>query len=219
MGQIIAAAQEKGGAGKSTMIVMLASQLVKDGAKVAILDVDAQKTAHTWAKKSVTKGMDIDFASVEEQEKITPTLAKLKSEYDFVLVDTAGIESQSLFFVVMKSDIVLIPAKACEPDLAGMVKTYRKVVQIGESMDKDIPVYAVLSDVDKGTNMTNKAVKVLMQHEIPHLQKKVMHTTKLKEFLTNGGEPEGPAKREATGLLAELQTMKLLDYYEQKLAG
>jgi len=218
MGQVISAAQEKGGSGKSTLLMLLAARIIKDGAKVLIVDLDPQQTAYKWAKKSEQKhGLELDYAqlSADTPEKILPGLDKFKETYDFVFVDTAGIESQALFFVFMKSDLVLVPTKASAPDVQGMKKTYEKALQVIKGCSLNTPVFAVLSDIDQGTTMTQSIRKYIIDNNIPCLSKIIGHKTKIKEFLTNGGYPQGNALAEATGLLADLQTRNLLDYYKE----
>ncbi len=53
MGHVISAIQSKGGAGKSTLIIAIASLLAKDGERVSIIDTDIQRTAETWGSPSV----------------------------------------------------------------------------------------------------------------------------------------------------------------------
>jgi len=217
MGQVISVAQEKGGSGKSTILMLLAARILKDGAKILIVDLDPQQTAYKWAKKSEQKhGLELDYAqiSADTPEKIIPGLTQFKEQYDFVFVDTAGIESQALFFVFMKSDLILIPAKASAPDVQGMKKTYKKALQVTQGCALDIPIFTLLSDIDQGTNMTQSIRKYILDNNIPCLSKTIGHKTKIKEFLTNGGYPQGNALSEATGLLADLQTRNLLDYYK-----
>lgn len=217
MGQVISVAQEKGGSGKSTILMLLAARIIKDGAKVLIVDVDPQLTAYKWAVKSEKNhDLAVDYAkiSADTPEKILPGLEKYKGHYDFVFVDTAGIESQALFFVFMKSDLVLVPTKASAPDVQGMKKTYEKALQVIQGCSLETPIYAVLSDIDKGTKMTQSIRDYILDNNIPCLNKTIAHKTKIKEFLTNGGYPEGNALSEASGLLADLQTRELLDFYK-----
>ena len=48
MGKVITVAQQKGGAGKTTLAVTLAGAFVKQGLSVALLDSDPQGTLGRW---------------------------------------------------------------------------------------------------------------------------------------------------------------------------
>lgn len=228
MGQVISVAQEKGGSGKSTLVALLAARFEKDGAKIFLLDIDPQKTSYNWAEKSTfpenkddeikgKKYLNIDYSHIDadQQDMIAPSIMGLKDEYDVVLVDTAGLESQAMLFVVGFSDLVLMPTKASEPDLLGMIKTAKKVTQIGAMQNKQINAFAVLCDVDKNTQITNSVKQGIDDVEVPRLSKIIYHRTKLKEFLTNGGYPEGNAMSEANELIGCLQVQNLLDFYKE----
>ncbi len=224
LGQVISFCQEKGGSGKSTMLRMLASILEKHNSelKIAILDLDPQLSSFRWAEKSAEKyNLKIEFAKIpaDEQEKIGPTIKGLRKQYDIILVDTAGIESQAAFFVVLNSDVVFMPSKANDDDLRGMIKTHKKVRQVSEDSGKNVKSYAVLFDVDENTNITNQVIQVIRQYKIPCLDKRVAHRTGIKEFTTNGGHPKGTALKEAKELLGCLQKEGLLDYYNNQMAG
>lgn len=222
--QVISFCQEKGGSGKSTMLRMLGAILEKHNPtlKIAILDIDAQLSSFRWAEKSSQKfKLNIEFAKIpaDEQEKIGPTIKKLRTMYDIILVDTAGIETQAAFFVVLNSDVVFMPSKANDDDLRGMIKTHKKVQQVSDDSGKNVKSYAVLFDVDENTNITNQVIQIIRQYNIPCLEKRVGHKTGIKEFTTNGGYPRGAALKEANELLGCLQKEGLLTYYNEQMIG
>ena len=45
---VITIAQQKGGAGKTTLVAQLAAALASGGARVALLDIDPQKSLSAW---------------------------------------------------------------------------------------------------------------------------------------------------------------------------
>ena len=69
MGEVIACANQKGGVGKTTSVVSLASYLALDGHRVLLVDLDPQGNA--------TSGLGIDRAALED------------SVYDVLLSDVA----------------------------------------------------------------------------------------------------------------------------------
>ena len=50
MTQVISAVQQKGAAGKTTLLAALASLMAADGARVAVIDTDPQGHLEAWAR-------------------------------------------------------------------------------------------------------------------------------------------------------------------------
>ena len=54
-GHVIVVGNLKGGSGKSTLVINLASALAEVGRRVAILDCDPQGTASAWASRATPR--------------------------------------------------------------------------------------------------------------------------------------------------------------------
>jgi chromosome partitioning protein len=213
MTQVISIVQEKGGAGKTTLLASLASLLVGDGAKVALIDTDPQRHLEAWAMK---EQIALDWHYEENDERLVPTVKALKAvapAYDAILIDTAGFKSAMSIYAINAASLVLIPSKANEADAKGAIRTHAHVQSVAESMDKTIASYVVMMDIDSHTNITQSIVDALDAQGVPRLEAMCGHRTGFKEMTSTGALPDGPARREAQKVLAELQQRKLIDYY------
>lgn len=212
--QVISVVQEKGGAGKTTLLETIAAQMVNDGARIALIDTDDRENLYRWAKK---EAINTDYLTVIDDEKLIPTVRKLKeSGYDAVLIDTAGYKSATAIYAIGAAHLVLIPSKADEGDAVCAVRTYRHVQAVSENMEKDIPAYVVLTDVDPRTNITKEIQTALQAQHVPLLDVLVGHATGFKEMKSTGTGPiGGTAAREAQKLMATLQECRLLWFYEE----
>lgn len=117
---MIAVANGKGGVGKTTSSVYLASasRLAHPEASVVLFDLDPQRSASEWASLAENAGDPLPF------DVIRGSLQKLQSlqNYDFVIVDTApAISDASLRTLCELSDLVVIPTEA---EGLGLAKTY-----------------------------------------------------------------------------------------------
>jgi len=213
MTQVISVVQEKGGAGKTTLLTALASLMVADGARVALIDTDPQRHLEAWAKKGET---DLDWMFEENDEKLVPTVKALKKQepaYDVIFVDTAGFKSAMAIHAIMAANLVLIPSKANEADAKGARRTFTHVQSVSESVDKEIPAYVVMMDVDAHTNITQAILEAIDGAGVPRLNAMCAHRTGFKEMTSTGKGPEGSAKRSAQSVIADMQGRGLLDYY------
>lgn len=214
MTQVISIVQEKGGAGKTTLLCSLACLMVADGANVAVIDTDPQRHLEAWAMKEKTR---LDWHFEENDERLIPTIKALKNAttpYDAIFIDTAGFKSAMAIYAINAASLVLIPSKANEADAKGAMRTHSHVQSVASSMDKKITSYVVMMDVDQHTNITQSVSEALDAQEIPRLQAMCGHRTGFKEMTSTGHLPDGPAKREAQTVLAELQQREIIDYYQ-----
>ena len=111
MGHAITFAQQKGGAGKTTVLAHLAAAWAEAGRTVALIDLDPQQSLTRWAK------LRADPAIVILESKDYRAGSDIKAArrgHDFVLVDCPGAASSLLENAIRESDLVLAP---CQPSV------------------------------------------------------------------------------------------------------
>jgi chromosome partitioning protein len=111
MGHAITFAQQKGGAGKTTVLAHLAAAWAAAGRKVAIVDLDPQRSLTRWA--SLRNDPEITLIESRDYRAGSDIRAARKS-HDFVLVDCPGAASSLLENVIRESDLVIAP---CQPSV------------------------------------------------------------------------------------------------------
>lgn len=108
MGRILTFAQQKGGAGKTTMLAHLAHGWVDARKSVALFDLDPQASLTHWAERS-----DIPFNLLESKDyRAGRDLKDASGAYDYVLVDCPGSATSLLEAALRASDLVVVP---CQP--------------------------------------------------------------------------------------------------------
>lgn len=213
MVQVISVVQEKGGAGKTTLLTALASLMVKDGARVAVIDTDPQLHLAAWAKKEKT---DVDWLVVEDDEKLIPTVKALKKKepaYDVIFIDTAGFKSAMAMHAIAAAQLVLIPSKANEADAKGARRTYSHIQSVAETMEKEITALVVMMDVDTHTNITQAITDALDREDVPRLKAMCAHRTGFKEMTSTGSAPDGAARQSVRAVMADMQGRGLIAFY------
>ncbi|WP_434619336.1 ParA family partition ATPase [Tabrizicola sp. M-4] len=118
MGHVITIAQQKGGAGKTTLAVNLAVEFLLRGQRVALLDTDPQGSLGRWfmARRDGVgvEGMDFSTASAWG---VSYECEKLRKTNDMVIVDTPPKVDADLRPALREADLVLIPVASSHLDL------------------------------------------------------------------------------------------------------
>ncbi|WP_160123232.1 ParA family partition ATPase [Rhodovarius lipocyclicus] len=117
MAFIIAVAQQKGGAGKSTVTANLAAALAADF-RVALLDTDPQATLSRWAELRAGQpaARPLTFEAVSGW-RVPASIDKLARDHDIVLLDTAPHAETDSKVAIRAASLVLIPMQPAGPDL------------------------------------------------------------------------------------------------------
>lgn len=112
---------QKGGAGKSTLAIHLATEGAVQGLRSLLIDLDPQGNAAKWGDRRGDKAPDV---SAEHPAKLTVVLAAAQSEgYGLVICDTAPQADQTALQAARASDLVLIPCRPATFDLEAIQAT------------------------------------------------------------------------------------------------
>ncbi|MGA0540138.1 ParA family partition ATPase [Neotabrizicola sp. VNH66] len=118
MGRVITVAQQKGGAGKTTLAANLAVAFRRRGLKVALLDTDPQGSLGRWfmlrRERLGDPGMEFSTASAWG---VGYECEKLRKLADIVLVDTPPKVDADLRPALREAELVLIPVAGSMVDL------------------------------------------------------------------------------------------------------
>lgn len=118
MGHVITIAQQKGGAGKTTLAVNLAVEFLKRGQRVALLDTDPQGSLGRWfmARRDSLGVEGLDFSTASAWG-VSYECEKLRKTNDLVIVDTPPKVDADLRPALREADLVLIPVASSHLDL------------------------------------------------------------------------------------------------------
>ncbi len=122
MARIATFAQQKGGAGKTTLLTQVAAAFIGQGRRVALIDLDPQRSLAGWADARAragaqTRGGALDFAFYESSEwRAGSDIRRAASEADLVMVDCPGNADVLLRSAMREADLVVIPAQPSAPD-------------------------------------------------------------------------------------------------------
>jgi chromosome partitioning protein len=131
-------ASPKGGVGKSTAAVLLATELASHGGSVTMIDADPNKPLSQWASLpgKPDKLVVIDTAT---EESIIDTIEKAALKTTFVIVDLEGTASMMAGYAMSRADLVIIPSQGSSLDATEAVKAIKLVKGQERAFQRRIP--------------------------------------------------------------------------------
>ena len=117
-GMVLTMAQQKGGAGKTTLVAQLAVALAAGGRSVALVDIDPQGSLSQWFRIREDAGNvpRLHLTSVTGW-RAQAVVEKLRASYDLVLVDSAPHAEIEAKIAVRIADLIIVPIQPSPLDL------------------------------------------------------------------------------------------------------
>jgi chromosome partitioning protein len=111
---IICFCSPKGGAGKSTSALILATQLARE-TKVSLIDADPNHPLKNWAEGGNVPP-NLTIISDVKEDTITDIIEDAATKDPFVIVDLEGSASKLVFFAVGLASFVIVPTQGSQLD-------------------------------------------------------------------------------------------------------
>ncbi|MFA1575775.1 ParA family partition ATPase [Vibrio cyclitrophicus] len=207
MAKIVSFLNQKGGVGKTTTAVNVASQLHADGDAVLLVDLDPQSSATDWSAAQTDENT---FPVIQMGKNLVRDLPRVSHGYDWVIIDGAPQVAELAALAVKASDVVLIP---CQPspfdvwacgDLVDVIKVRQEVT------DGKPKAAFVVSMAIKNTRLSTEVKGALSEYELPVFDAGTTRSVVYAETAKNGGSvldlsPDHQASFEIRKLAKELR--------------
>lgn len=132
----------KGGAGKTTVIILTAGEYAIQGKKVLLIDADPRQNLAEWWKRCEAKDnlpANINLYSAATQRSIEAVLAEQDGAYDVILMDSPGVDSVIRDTIIRNSELVLTPIQPNQDEIKAAGEAATVTADIGEREGRNIP--------------------------------------------------------------------------------
>lgn len=210
MPAIISTAHQKGGVGKTTLVLNLYSYLNKQGYNCAIVDADPQGSItdlydrlgeqEGWKNLQLIKRNSFgSFTDLEGME-----------DYDVLLVDTPPYLSNTLPEIFEVSDFVLVPCKASPLDALAIQNTL-ELIEDAVKRKPMLKTAIVMNMAITGTDFNDQVRKILEEHGFPVLKteigNRIAYSRSLLLSPSVSSEKNPKATQEIESLIQEIFTI------------
>jgi chromosome partitioning protein len=209
MPHVIAVLNQKGGVGKTTLTVHLATAMARRGEKVLLIDADPQGSALDWA--AARQGKPLFPVAGLPKAVLHKELPSLASDYSTVFIDGPPRVYNVSRSAIMASDLVLIPVQPSPYDVWA-AKEIVDLLHEAVIHTPNLKSAFVINRKIVNTAIGRDVVEALAEYPVPVLKAAVSQRVLFAESATQGMtvyelSPGNPAEKEIDAIAAEIKEL------------
>lgn len=203
---ILSVLNQKGGVGKTTLSIHIATALAQTGKRVLLVDADPQGSALDW---SAIRTADPLFPVVGlPKATLHRELVTLARDYDHVVIDGPPRVYDVARSAIMASDLIVIPVQPSPYDVWAAKEIVDLLREASSFKEKLISVFVINRKI-ANTAIGRDVTEALASYEVPVLKASLCQRVSFAESAAQGGtvlesEPSGLAAQEVNALTTEL---------------
>jgi chromosome partitioning protein len=191
--KIISVVSQKGGVGKSTLSIHLATAAAIKKKEAALIDLDPQASASKWGDSREAENPAIISCQASRLEKVL-AVAK-EGGADLIVIDSSPHSESAALAAIRIADLILIP---CQPSILDL-RAISDTIDLVRLAKKSAIV--ILNAVPTRGSLGDEAAEAIKQYEIPVAPVRISSRTAFVRCLSAGltvmeYEPKGKAAEE-----------------------
>lgn len=167
IGKVVAVANQKGGAGKSTIATNLAVMFARDKKKVLLIDADTQQNTslrwHADRAQYEENVVPIDVCGLTARN-LLPSTQSFRKQYDIIVIDGGARITAEAHAAVGAADYLIVPVKAVKADVDSTA-TFLEVVAQSMEIRQDLVAGILLNEVNERTILAQSMIEELKAFE------------------------------------------------------
>jgi len=207
--KVITIAQQKGGAGKTTLAAQLAVVWARQGRRLAVLDIDPQASLAAWAElrraRSGAAEMGFEFSALAGW-RAGEWVERRARDAELVIIDSPPHAELEARIALRAASLVVVPLQPSPLDLWSAATTLRL------AREENRPLLAVLNRVPARSSLTETVTAELARDGIPRAAATLGSRVAFAQAMAQGRgvvetAPSGTAAAEITALAAEIAAL------------
>ncbi len=142
MPKFISAVSGKGGAGKTTAVILIAGEYALQGKRVLLIDADGRQNLREWWKRCEAKDnlpANLELITAARQATVQQLLENEANGFDVVLIDSPGQDTVLRDTIIAGSDIVLTPIQPNQDEIKAAGQAAADTAVISDKVGREIP--------------------------------------------------------------------------------
>ena len=206
---VVAIVNQKGGTGKTTLAINLASVLAEKGA-VLLLDADPQASSQNWAAGEWTSPEGLAVKGMGKGN-LLEQVRSVSRDYDWIIIDGPPGITRTSADAVRAADLVLIPAKPSPLDVWA-ASDIVEAVRARQKTSNGTPKAAfVITMAQPRTRLGRQIDAALSEMGIPVLQARTTQRVSYPNAINDGNSvvdgADQTARNEILAIRGELESM------------
>lgn len=202
--KVITIAQQKGGAGKTTLAAQLAVAFRGSGLRVAAVDIDPQGSLSAWHGLRPTEAPAITLSQVAGW-RLGNDLDRLRADHDLIIVDSPPHAETEAKTAIRSADLTILPVQPSPMDLWAVTPT------LDVARREKTPALVVLNRMPPRGRLSDQVMEKLATMAVTvaqtQLGSRVAYASSMMEGLgVTETAAKGTAAQEIRALAAEIRS-------------